>query len=150
MIDEPYFLRLINQEKFITTFPFGKNGEVFGLNNVEFPSFPDAGVPLVDHRTSRRSLRFSPLSRKLDGATLWVDDESRPTAKARSHEQDRFMRLDLTLHGKTRRGCEYFSVWSAGTLNGKLEPTPRGDGGRLGRRRGSWIKLVTNCTLASR
>jgi len=55
------------------------------------PEPADAGLPLVDHRTSRRSLRFSPLSRTLDGASLWVDDESRPTAKARSHEQDRFL-----------------------------------------------------------
>jgi hypothetical protein len=60
------------------------------------------------------------------------------------------LRLDFASHGKTRRSCEYFSVWSAGAPNGKLEPTPCGDGGTMGRRRGSWIKLVTYCTLVSR
>ena len=47
---------------------------------------------------------LSQIRTSLDGATvaatLWVDDESRPscvgpTAKAHKHEQDRFLRLDF-------------------------------------------------------
>ena len=99
----------------------------------------DVGAPLVDHRTSGRSLRFNPLSRTLDGVTLRVDDESRPAAKASAHEQDRVLRLDILVHEETLWGGEYFSMGPAAGWSG-LEPSLRGAA-----RRSSWNEIATVC-----
>jgi hypothetical protein len=60
------------------------------------------------------------------------------------------LRLDLTPLGKTRGSCEYFSVWSAGAPGGSWSLRSAETGEPSGRWRGSWNKLVTDCTSASR
>ena len=67
------------------------------------------------HPRRRRILRKVD---SIQGAALRVDDESRPWAKARAHEQDRDLKLDFLLVRQDgqhdQRSSKYFSSVLAG------------------------------------